>query len=363
MRVLHLIDSAGVYGAEKMLLALCMEQRRLGVDASVLSARLPDEAEKAIDLELRRAGVPVVSWPMRAGLNFRAMRQIHAWAAKQRVDVLHSHGYKFNVLLASTPGGGRARKVTTIHGYTGASLFDRMTVYKLLDRLSHLAFDRVVYVSPALRRCALVRGAKASSIPNGIDVGALRTVASQLKPPAPGSGGCLIAVGRLAPEKDHELLLRAVALLRKRGVSVRLDIFGEGPEKANLRRLIAEEQLDQVELRGYSNEIASELGLHDMLVSSSRREGMPITIIEAMCMGMKIVSTRVGGIPGLLRDYPLATLVRAGSVPDLADAIQTQMSNTKSLDQAKVAAIRDLLSSSTMARRYAQIYESMFRPS
>ena len=146
-------------------------------------------------------------------------------------------------------------------------------------------------------------------------------------------------------------------------MSVTLDIFGKGPEEAKLRRVIADERLDQVEMRGYSNEIATELGLHDILVLSSRTEGMPITIIEAMCMGIRIVATQVGGIPALLGDYPLATLAKARSAPDLAEAIRTQISNSRSLDQAEMAAIRGLLSSSTMARRYVQVYETLFRSS
>lgn len=363
MRVLHLIDSAGVYGAEKVLLALCVEQRRLGVEASVLSARLPEETGRVIDIELRRAGVPVTSWPMRAGLNFRAMRRIYAWAAEQRIEVLHSHGYKFNVLLALTPGGGRARKVTTVHGYTWAGLFDRMTIYKLLDRISHLAFDRVIYVSPALQRRSLVSAARRLSISNGIDVGVLPIAELGPKPAAGESGARLIAVGRLAAEKDYELLLRAMVLLRRRDVSVRLDIFGKGPEEPSLSRIIAQEGLDRVELRGYSNDIVTELGMHDILVLSSLTEGMPITIIEAMCMGMRIVATRVGGIPALLGDYPLATLVEARSALALADAIQVQIANSRRLGQAEVAAVRSLLSSATMARRYAQAYESIFRRS
>lgn len=363
MRVLHLIDSAGVYGAEKMLLALCVEQRRLGVDASVLSARLPEETARAIDVELRRSGVPVVSWPMRAGLNFREMRRIHAWAAEHRVDVLHSHGYKFNVLLASTPGAARIRKVTTVHGYTWAGLFDRMTIYRALDRMSHLAFDRVIYVSPALQRRSMVSRRRRSIIPNGIDVSALPMGGPPLEPRSRDAAVRLIAVGRLAAEKDYELLLQAVALLGTRGVGVSLDVFGEGPEEGRLRRLIADERLERVVLRGYSNEISAELGLHDILVLSSRTEGMPITIIEAMCMGIRIVATRVGGIPALLGDYPLATLAQTRNAPGLADAIQAQIANSRSVGQGEVAAIRERLSSSTMARRYAQAYESMFRRS
>lgn len=357
MRVLHLIDSGGVYGAEKMLLALCAEQRRLGVDALVLSARLPGEAERAIDGELRKSGVPVISWPMRAGLNVRAMSEVLAWGAKNQVDVLHSHGYKFNVLLAVSACS--MKTVTTVHGYTWSGLFSRITIYNVLDRLSHFAFDRVVYVSPAMQRCSFVGAAKRSSIPNGIDVISLEAAGGRRKPDADKQSARLLAVGRLAPEKDYELLLRAVALLCKRGVSVSLDIFGEGPEEGKLRRVIADMSLGQVTLRGYSNQISGELGSHDVLVVSSRTEGMPITIIEAMCLGMRIVATRVGGIPSLLENYPLASLAKRRNPADLADAIQAQMADSRSLTAAEVGQISTRFSSATMARRYIQLYEGI----
>jgi glycosyltransferase involved in cell wall biosynthesis len=339
-----------------MLLALCVEQRRLGVDASVLSARLPGESERAIDIELRKHGVPVVSWPMRGGLNFRAMAEIHAWAEDHRVDLLHSHGYKFNVLLALIRRS--IRRVTTVHGYTWSGLFSRITLYNALDRLSHLAFDRVVYVSPVMQRRSFVRAANRSSIPNGIDMPSVEIAGEYRRRSVESESVRLLAVGRLAAEKDYELLLRTVALLRKRGTSVSLDIFGEGPEEGKLRRVIAEEGLGQVELRGYSNQISTELVLHDVLVVSSRTEGMPITIIEAMCLGIRIVATAVGGIPSLLENYPLAMLARRRSPADLADAIQAQIASSRSLEPEEVARIRSMFSSSTMARRYVQLYEA-----
>jgi glycosyltransferase involved in cell wall biosynthesis len=357
MRILHLIDSAGIYGAEKMLLALCVEQRRLGADASVLSACLPQETERAIDAELRKLAVPVVSWPMRAGLNLRAMREICAWAVNHHVDVLHSHGYKFNVLLALTPCN--IRKVTTVHGYTWSGLFSWIAIYNTLDRLSHFAFDRVVYVSPALLRRSLVRATRRSSIPNGIDMRSFPVTEGLRQPAADRSATRLLAVGRLAAEKDYELLLRAVALLRMRGMTVSLDIFGEGPEESKLRRVIEEEGLDQVALRGYSNQIPAELGLHDILVLSSKTEGMPITIIEAMCLGVRIVATRVGGVPSLLESYPLATLANTRSAADLADAIEAQMVDSQSLDAEELVRVRAQFSSATMACRYVRLYEGI----
>jgi glycosyltransferase involved in cell wall biosynthesis len=359
MRILHLIDSAGLYGAERMLVTLCVEQRRLGHDVRVVSARLPEQPEKAVDIELRNSEVPVLSWPMRVGSSFRAMREICEWAVNHRVDVLHSHGYKFNVLLATARCPVHIRKVTTVHGYTWAGTFDRMMVYKTADRLSHFAFDQVVHVSEVLRRHSLVNAAKRSIIPNGIDVASLPMVGARPPRAAANAGIRLLAVGRLALEKDYELLLYAVALLRKRGLTVSCDIFGEGPEEARLRRIIAREGLDGVELRGYSDKIPSEILAHDILVVSSRTEGMPITLIEGMCLGTKIVATRVGGIPSMLEAYPLATLADRRRAADLADAIQTQIGSSRSLDPGELHRLRCSFSSATMARRYVRVYSSL----
>lgn len=343
-----------------MLLALCLEQRRLGVDASVLSARLPEESERAIDAYLRKLDVPVISWPMNAGLNLRAMREIRAWSLTHGVSVLHSHGYKFNVLLALTPRAASIRTVTTVHGYTSAGVFNRMTLYKQADKLSHLALDRIVYVSPALRGPWRFNAAKRLSIPNGIDVSRLPTVAERkCEGRADGAGVRLLAVGRLAPEKNFELLFCALAVLKERGLSVSLDVFGEGPEEARLRHIIEDGGLNEIHLRGYSDHIAAELSQHDILVVSSITEGMPMTVIEAMCMGMRIVATSVGGIPTLLANYPMGILVRNRDAIDLADAIQLQIANSRFLEEREISNIRERMSSATMARRYTRLYEEM----
>ncbi len=359
MKVVHLIDSGGVYGAEKMLLALCAEQRRLGLDALVLSARLPAEKGRDIDIELRNADIPVISWPMRAGLSLREMYEINAWAVENQVDVMHAHGYKFNVLVASTRGRARIKMVTTVHGYTCVNIFSRLMVYDVLDRLSYFAFDRVVYVSPTQEQGWLARVVRRSCIPNGVDIRSLPIRGARGRERDGSTGTRLIAVGRLSAEKDYKLLLDAVSLLKKQHAGVTLSIFGEGPEEAALRRIIVGERLEGVKLEGYSNDIVTELCSHDVLVVSSKTEGMPISIMEAMCVGLRIAATAVGGVPLLLKDYPLAKLVTSRSADELACAIRGHFGDSRSLGEAELARVRERLSSATMARRYVKLYEGL----
>jgi hypothetical protein len=123
LRVLHLIDSGGLYGAERMLLALVAEQIRQGLAPMILSAGDPGIDDKPLETEARRLGLPVTAWRMRPGLNLREAWRIATWARSGRYQVLHAHGYKFNILLALLPRRVRGRDsvfVTTLHGYVRA---------------------------------------------------------------------------------------------------------------------------------------------------------------------------------------------------------------------------------------------------
>src|SRR4051812_35512529 len=100
MRVLHVIDSQGIYGAETVLLNLASEQQRRGERPVSLSVGAVGAPEKAIEAEARRRGIECVALRMRDGLNFAGARQILHLASEHGADLIHSHGYKSNILLA-----------------------------------------------------------------------------------------------------------------------------------------------------------------------------------------------------------------------------------------------------------------------
>ena len=130
LKVLHLIDSGGLYGAEKMLLSLVKEQLKTGLEPMILSAGELDVIEKPIEAEAKRLGLPVIPWRMKPGLNLKESFKILRWAKKNRYDLLHSHGFKFNVLLGIYPE--RVRKIpmiATLHGYVYAPRFSKLWFY------------------------------------------------------------------------------------------------------------------------------------------------------------------------------------------------------------------------------------------
>ena len=148
IKVLHLIDSGGLYGAEMMLLNLVEEQVKSGQKPLILSAGTPGIKEKAIEVEAKKRGLPVKAVRMKAGINFVKAFQIISFAKNENFDILHSHGYKFNILLGMLPRVFRKIPiVTTIHGYIPEKKYSKLAAYQWLDRVLIKSFDNVIFVN------------------------------------------------------------------------------------------------------------------------------------------------------------------------------------------------------------------------
>lgn len=103
MKILHLIDSGGLYGAERMLLTLVGEQVARGLSPLILSVGESAADDKPLEVEARRLGLPVKAWRMAPGFNLRESWSIIRWARREQYQLMHSHGYKFNVLMGIWP--------------------------------------------------------------------------------------------------------------------------------------------------------------------------------------------------------------------------------------------------------------------
>ena len=94
LKILHLIDSGGLYGAEKMLLSLVKEQVQQGLQPMILSAGELEIDEKPLEAEARRKGLPVTPWRMKPGLNLKESWKILVWAREHGYKLLHSQDRK-----------------------------------------------------------------------------------------------------------------------------------------------------------------------------------------------------------------------------------------------------------------------------
>lgn len=141
----------------------------------------------------------------------------------------------------------------------------------------------------------------------------------------PGAGPLrILTVGRLHSIKGYEVLLRACARLAQAGLNFHLDMVGDGPLMAQLRALAA--SLGIAEHVTFSGGVDQDkVGAHydraDVMVVSSFMEGVPVVLMEAMAKRLAVISSRVGGVPELVRDGVDGTLVDPGSVESLAAAL------------------------------------------
>lgn len=136
-----------------------------------------------------------------------------------------------------------------------------------------------------------------------------------------GEQARIVTCGRLHRGKGHQDLIRAVGLLRSRGVDARLMLLGEGPARAELEEVVKELGLQQsVTLRGAVSEedVCSELERSHVFALGSHDEALGVATMEAMAMGLPVVVTRVGGVPELVRDGVDGVLVEAKNPESVA---------------------------------------------
>lgn len=368
IRVLHLIDSGGLYGAERMLLALVEAQQALGIEPMILSAGEPGIEPKAIEMEAERRGLPVKIWRMRAGLNKSETRRICEWAEEWGADVLHSHGYKFNILLGFF---GSFKKhvplVTTLHGYVHAPRFSRMWVYELLDRFVLRKMDRVVLVGESMKKELpfILRGSsRVSVIRNGLK---LEDTLQQAEEPIPdyfsdffaAHDPVILGVGRLSPEKQFGKLVSSFSLLKEEFPNAGLIIAGEGMLREALEKDINRLGLERnVLLPGYCENVPGLMSRAGLLVISSSTEGLPITLLEAMALRVPIVATSVGEIPGVLEDGCSGVLVGEPE-SELTEALFASITEPTAARERSERAYKRVfgeLSAASMAEQYATVY-------
>lgn len=148
-------------------------------------------------------------------------------------------------------------------------------------------------------------------------------------------GRRFVAVGRLEPQKNYRLMLEAFA--RGSEARDRLTIYGEGRERLALEQMVVALGLSRkVHFAGFSSDVRAELGRHDILLLTSRFEGQPGAVVEALSMGLGIIATRCcAGMSELLDDGAFGTLVERDDIEGLAYAIASAKPGMQDIVRAR----------------------------
>lgn len=351
MVIAHVIDSMEVGGAEAVVAALSRLQRAAGHDVSVHCLH----ANGAIGRGLEAEGIHVY---VHGATTFGRMASLYRTFAKLRPDVVHCHNKSATVHAALPTRLARARVlITTRHGM--AALPYRLRKDLKFWVVAAMFCDRVVAVCETARR-NMMKGARAVAhkvvtIRNGAYPAHVRDDGRR------GDGFVLVTVGRLAPAKNYPTLLRAVARARTLVPDVRLRLVGDGPERAALHTLAAELGIaDAVEFCGERADVGTLLRSADVFVLSSLSEGLPISILEAMAASLPAIVTDVGGMPEVIDLSGAGTVVRAGDVAALADAIVEfagRRNELSALGNRARACYGQYFTPEQMANQYFSLYQ------
>lgn len=375
MKILHVIDSGGLYGAEVMLLNLVDGQVRSGMDPSILSIGDIGVIEKPLEKEARKRGYRVWSVRLRRGPNFVGALKIVAAARRDGFDVIHTHGYKGNILFGFMPKRIRGMPVVaTLHGWTVTEGLSILRLYEWLDAVSLRFVDAVVLVHQEMlagKRNGILKGIKLRVVNNGIVAEDHPLVAGGTKDLDEAivefcKGGYIIgSIGRLSAEKGYRTLVQALGRFSKEVGDARILIIGEGSERKALENLVKELGLfEKVMLPGYRKDARSYLPFFNVFVLPSLTEGLPITILEAMNVGIPIISTRVGGVPEVLGYGKGGLLVDKNNAQEIAEGIlkvQREPELGRSLGEWAQAEVGKRYSSQQMVAGYNEIYRAVVR--
>lgn len=367
MKILHLIDSGGLYGAEKMLIDLAWEQLHCGHEPMIVSIGTESDGEKAIEKEAFSQGVPCRPYRMKAGLNFSGALRILRDAKQQGFEILHSHGYKGNILFGLLPKKMRRLPlVSTLHGWTSTGGISKMALYERLDALSLSRADAVAMVNDSTiehPRLKSIPREKKSVIYNGIRL----HESKPLSVDDPIATFChqtdtLIAVGRFSPEKNHLLLIEVLAELVQEGHDLQLLILGEGRllssyEQKALQLGISERLM----MPGYVNTVDAILPLCRAFVMPSQTEGLPIALLEAMAANVPVIASGVGAVPVVLGKGS-GILIEPGNKEALRTALEWLLDVGHDPGQmVKLARqrVENEYASTIMAEKYIELYRQL----
>lgn len=308
MRIIYILTSLGIGGAEKQVTAI--SERFIGKGHSVAFLVLKhSEVECPTSASVIRLNLKKTARSITGGLKSAA-----DFLSVYRPDIIHSHTFPANIFARFLKS--RLHKnhlhpplVNTIHNvYEGGRL--RMLAYRLTDRKT----DAVVAVSAAAAvrfvRLRAVSSSRLSVITNGIDTdqyqnrSELPPFSNPMESDPVENTFVWLAVGRIAPAKDYPNLLRAFASVLRQSPKVSLWIAGEG-DPSYLQQNLSEIEtsllsLGRVRWLGLRHDIADLMNSADAFVLTSSWEGMPLVVGEAMACERAVVATDVGGVRELV---------------------------------------------------------------
>lgn len=378
MRIARVLTRLNLGGPARQVLASDPLLAQRGHVVRVFTGE-PDRGEGDLFERGRAAGIDLVRVP---GLS-RGVQPVRDLAVRRRLarafaefdpDVVHTHASKAGAVgRMAARRVPRAARVHTFHGHVLEGYFsDRVSSMLVAhERRLARATDRIVAVSHAtaddLVRLGVTEEERLVVIPPGVELDALlelgRPATSRTLVGAEGDAILVGVVGRLAPVKRPDVALAAFATVAERHARAHLVFVGDGELRGELeaaRDALAPGVRERVHLVGAQEDMARVLAELDLVLLTSRTEGMPVALIEAAAAALPVVATPVGGVPEIVVHE------RTGLLGESEDELAFHLDALLSDEALRVAMggrarlrVRDRHGASALADRLEELYEAV----
>jgi glycosyltransferase involved in cell wall biosynthesis len=354
-RVLVMIDSLLAGGAERIAV-----ETACGLDATRFEAHvLVTRGTGPLEQQLVDAQIPYTILNRSRRVDLRAWRIARDLAAE--ADILHAHKFGSNVWAAALARRVDIPLLAHEHNFSSRA----GVVRRVLDRswISPVS-SRIVCVSESVAETERQIGIPEQQIvvvPNGVRTSTAWPRSAAREELGLDEDAFVVGiVGRLRPEKAHDIALQAISQLCHAGRSVQLCVIGDGPRRDELLALERSLGLPSgvVHWAGERPDAARLAAAFDVALITSQWEGLPLAALEAIAADVPLVATAVGGLPNLLADG-CGMLVAPGDVAGIAEHIARCMDDERGV-RAIVSAARRRLREEYTFRRMVQRIEGLY---
>jgi glycosyltransferase involved in cell wall biosynthesis len=387
IRVARIITRLNIGGPSIQAVTLSDQLRAFGCETLLVHGSLSDgEGDMAYlldSLQVKTASLPALQRAVAPATDVRALAGILRLLRAFKPHIIHTHTAKAGTLgrLAALAYNAfaqeRARTVHTYHGHVLEGYFKYAGAFVAVERALAGATDRIVAISPQIARelhdeYRIGRAEQYTVIQLGFDLRpflavdeAARCEARLQLDLAPASPVVSI-VGRLTTIKQHELFLRIAADVHARRPDATFLVVGDGERRTELERIATQLGIDgAVRFLGWRQDLDVIYGASDVVALTSRNEGTPVALIEALASGVPVVSTDVGGVRDVVSDRVLGRTAPDGDLAALSSAIVELCDpvwRTAEEIAARRASVRTRFSIDRLLADVAALYRGLVTP-
>ncbi|NTS78273.1 glycosyltransferase [Catenovulum sp. SM1970] len=367
IRVLQFICSTGFYGAERWILALAknLPKDDFPCDLAVTLEHNSQDLELVKQYKAQELG-KTFEVPMKHKFDFSVVDKLADIIKKQKYDVIHTHGYKSDILgvLAAKKAGIRC--VVTPHGFENAKDFKLRMFIWLGNRVMKYA-DVVVPLSKAL--CEDVRGFGVKEkrlvyVQNGVDLSEVEEQKVKENPlKSVGDAKRIGFVGQMISRKNIHDILDIFNQLAEKHPNITLSLLGDGESRAELEVYTQDlKHKERIEFLGFRDDRLELLQSFDLFVMTSTLEGIPRCLMEATAMGIPVAAYNIAGIDQLIEHEKTGLLAPFGEKELLASYWEELLFDTdkaKRLSDAACDFVNEHYAGKRMANEYTDVFKNV----